>query len=424
MPNRPDRFDAEGGVRAWGVVAGSAVGIALGPGALVFYSLGIFLAPIAQATGWTVPQITLAVTIFTAVLIASISIAGVLIDRYGVRPVVLVSIVLFALSLMCLRTANTLMAFYSCFAALAVLGAGANSIGYMRAVCGWFLRRRGLAVGIAASGMGVSVMLMPLITQWMLSRWNWQGAYFGLGLIVLGVSLPIVALLVREAPVGAVGVPTHAIGDGGISARVALRSRRYWMVFAAFVLLSAAINSTAVHLVSLIGESNSPRSIAVLGASFFGAAMALSRPVTGFLLDRFFAPSVAAVIFSGSTVGLLMLALGAEQQLALVASLLVGASAGADGDLLSYLISRYFGQRSFATLNGYVFAGYLLAASIGPYAIGVERAHTGSYAIPMLACAALNVICVLLMLGLGPFPDAASMHRVGADTASARASDA
>ena len=392
---------------AWRVVAGSMLGIALSPGALVFYSFGVFLQPIAASTGWSIAQVTFAITVFTAVLALCVPLIGALIDRFGVRAVLLPSIVLFGLSLMSLWFAHKLWQLYLCFGALAALGAGANSIGYMRAVCSWFDRHRGLAVGLAQSGMGLSVTLVPLAAHWLLKRGDWRFSYLSLGIAAGTVGLAAAALLVREwRPSPSPSAARAPRAPSGVI--VALRSPRYWRLLGAFVLLSAAMNSMAVHLVPLIQRGGATNDVAVLGASFFGGAMIVGRVLTGLAVDRYFAPLVAAVVFGAAGGGMLALSGRISDGLALTAAAAIGLSAGADSDLLSYLVSRYFGLRNFAALTSYIFTAYLVAAALCPWLVSLSVEHFTSYRPAAIACALAGAGSALLMLSLGAFPTPSS----------------
>jgi len=386
----------------WYVVGASALGIAISPGTIVFYTLGILMGPIADATGWDSSAIAFAASVFTFVLIFTIPAVGALIDRFGVRTVLIPSQILFAAALIGISLVRTVTHLYIAFAALAALGAGANSVSYMRAVCSWFDKHRGLAIGVAQSGMGVGLMLMPPITNELLKHGNWQFAYAALGTIVLLVAVPAVALFVREKPHLPAAQPSHdsPTSTEGVSVRQAVSQLNFWAMIVGFFLLAGAINSTALHLVPIVESSGVGRKFALVAASAFGAAMLVGRLATGLLVDRFSAPRVAATIFSASAVAIALLAMGIAAPVAIAAAFVVGISAGSDGDLLSYLVSRYFGMLSFATLSGYVFSAYLLGTTLFPWLVGLAVERSGTYSTVMLFCAGLGAGSAALMLTL------------------------
>lgn len=383
------------------VVMASMLGLALSPGTIVFYTLGVFMDPIAASTGWTRGEISFAASVFTAVLIVAIPVLGSLLDRFGVRRVLLPSVALFGIGLVGIGAARTLWQWYLAFAAVAAFGAGANSVSYMRAVCTWYDRNRGLAIGIAQAGMGIGVMSMPMLVQALMKHGGWSFAYEILGVIVLLVSLPS-ALFVIEARSAIPLTPRdiHADTNGEMSPPKALRQFRFWALAAGFFFWAGAINSTALQLVPLIQSTGIARATALSAATAFGAAMLIGRIGTGLLIDRLFAPYVAAALVTASTIAIAMLAHGLPGHFVLIAAFLVGLSAGSDGDLLSYLVARYFGMRSFATLSSLVFAIYLIGTSIFPWLTGLLAEHYG-YGIPMLICMVLGVACAASMLLFG-----------------------
>jgi MFS family permease len=391
------------GQPGWWVVAGSALGLALSPGTIVFYTLGTLMSPIETATGWGRPDIALAASIFTLTLIFAIPAAGALVDRFGVRTILIPSIILFGIGLIAIGLARSIMQFHLAFAAVAGLTAGAHSLSYMRAVCSWFDGRRGLAIGLAQSGMGVGLIAMPFLTNAFVERGGWSLAYIGLGGIVLLVAVPVVAWLVRENP--SLPAAPSRTGDGarapGRTVTEALATRQFWMLSAGFFLLAGAINSTSLHLVPMVEAIGLGRHTALLAASVLGGAMMVGRLVTGLMIDRFPATLVAAGIFVTSSLAIASLALGLGAPATLAAAAVVGFSAGSDGDLLSYLVARYFGLRSFATLCGYVFSAYLLGTSLFPWLVSVRVGAARGYHEVLLLCAVLGLASAALMFVLG-----------------------
>jgi len=385
------------------VLTGSVLGIALSPGTIVFYSLGVFLDPISRATGWSHGEISFAASVFTFALIFSIPVVGRLLDRYGVRAVLPASVLLFGAMLFLTGVTRSLAEFYVAFALLAALGAGANSVSYMRAVCTWFDRRRGLAIGVAQAGMGLGVMVMPHLTERLLQLGGWQFAYRALGLAVCLAVLPAVALLVRENDGNPRESGDRSLQGSGDTWR-AFRSARLWLLILGFMLLAGAINSTALHLVDMAESAGASRQTSLMAATAFGAFMFAGRLATGLLLDLCFAPYVAAVLFCGSMLAMMVLAGGATGTLLLAAASVVGLSAGADGDLASYLVSRYFPMKSFASLGSCVFCAYLVGTALFPWLVGLAVERLGSYRVPMQLCAGLCAGAMACMLLLGSYP--------------------
>jgi MFS family permease len=140
---------------------------------------------------------------------------------------------------------------------------------------------------------------------------------------------------------------------------------------------------------------------AALGSSIVGAAILLGRAGTGYLLDRFFAPRIAAAFFGGAALGIAALWRGGP--LAFAGGFLVGLGLGAEVDLIAYLTSRYFGLRAFAKVYSLILAAFGLAAALGPLLMGARFDRTGSYRDPLITLLVAAVIAAILMTRLGPY---------------------
>lgn len=99
----------------------------------------------------------------------------------------------------------------------------------------------------------------------------------------------------------------------------------------------------------------------------------------GWLIDRFWAPGVAAVILTPATVGCLKIMGQPTIGLAILAAALVGLAAGAELGLLAFLTARYFGLKNYARTYGFIFAGVAIAGGVGPMTFAYIHQLTGSY---------------------------------------------
>jgi predicted MFS family arabinose efflux permease len=129
----------------------------------------------------------------------------------------------------------------------------------------------------------------------------------------------------------------------------------------------------------------------------------IARLASGYLVDRFFAPHIAVAFFGALAVGIALLRISRTAEPAFLAAFLVGLGLGAEGDLLAYLTSRYFGLRSFGAVYGYTFAAFLLAGALGGYLMGVGFDRTRSYALPLTGFFVTTVVAVILLARLGPY---------------------
>lgn len=161
-----------------------------------------------------------------------------------------------------------------------------------------------------------------------------------------------------------------------------------------------------VHLQPLLMDAGVTASTAALTASLIAPVIVVARLLGGFLLDRIFAPYFVAAILIMPIIACALLAVfPVTAGLGFIVAMLIGFSMGAEGDALPFLASKYFGQRSFSTIYGFLMAAFALGYGGGPMIGAMIFDAVGSY-IPLMvfACGAL-AIAAIMMLTIGRYPD-------------------
>ncbi len=170
----------------WWVVMASVVGMIVSQGPVLVFTFGIFMKPLGVEFGWSRSQVSLGLTI--AILTAALCTpwVGRLIDRRGARQVAVPALLLFGIGIMALGLlpAN-LLVFYLAFGIVGLLSTGGTPTAYARAVSCWFVRRRGLALGLSMAGIGLGAALLPMLAQYALAAVGWRLAYGVMGLVVV-----------------------------------------------------------------------------------------------------------------------------------------------------------------------------------------------------------------------------------------------
>lgn len=401
----------------WRVVTASVIGLAFSPGPMIFGSLGLFAPQLEAEFGWARGEIMLTLTVLNIAALLASPLTGRLLDRYGVRPVLFASQAALICGFIALAFgARSLLSLYLLTALWGAGTVGTQSITYTKAISGWFEHRRGLAVGIAAAGLGLGFLIVPLIVSWLLSFLDWKGALLGLAALVVIVSLPINLLLFRANGSVPTGQPL-AQPDKAEPIRDILRSRQFLHMAGAIGLAAAVLAGVIPHLPLMARDQGLDVTDAARIAAFYGGSTVLGRILVGWMADRFPVPIVGALFFSFSAVGAALVGLiGGDMQfvgLALLA-LLIGFGYGAESDIIALLIVRYFGQARFGAIYGYLLAVFLLGASAGPPLLGYGFDLIGSYRAPMLVSAIILAAAVWLLIRLERLPPLAS---AGADQA-------
>ncbi len=184
----------------------------------------------------------------------------------------------------------------------------------------------------------------------------------------------------------------------------ALRSRTFWLLFAAVLFVATSVIGCLIQLVPILTERGISPQAAAFAASLLGGAVIPGRIVSGFLMDRFFAPTVAMFFFAGAGLGIFVLWTGAGGGWVFVAAFLVGLGVGAEGETIAYLVSRYFGLRAFSEIYGYALIGFAMGGVIGPPLMGIAFDITGSYSQVLGALLVSIVVGLTLLRKLKPYP--------------------
>ena len=157
------------------------------------------------------------------------------------------------------------------------------------------------------------------------------------------------------------------------------------------------------HVSAILTDRGAAVRTAAFATSLFGGGVLFGRTGTGYLLDRFFAPRIAATIFGCAAAGIGLLGMAASPELAFTAAFFIGLGLGAEVDIMAYLTSRYFGLRSFGSIYGFIFAGFGLAGGSGAYFMGAAFDGSGSYRPVLTVFCVAAFVGALLMLRVGPY---------------------
>jgi MFS family permease len=386
----------------WRVVLAAYFGVMVSFGSLLVFTFGIFLKPLTAEFHWSRESVSAAFGLAALTVAACSPALGHLLDRYGPRRVILPCMAVFGCAFASLGLLTPRLAhLYAAFVVMGVVGNGTTQMGYARAVSTWFRRRRGIALALVMAGTGTGAMIFPPAAQFLIDHYGWRTAYFCLGALVLAAGIPLTALFARERPGSG-----HSIRGGahGLTLAQGLRSRAFWIVAGTLFLGSVSVNGAITHLSPLLTDRGVTPSSAALAASVLGLSSFCGRILTGLLLDRFHGPRVGFVLAVLMAAGIGILAASHSAPQGILAAALIGVGLGGEADITPYLLTCYFGLRSFSTLYGLTWTVYAVAGAIGPVILGRAFDLTGSYTALLTALAAVTLAASVLFLLLPPYP--------------------
>jgi predicted MFS family arabinose efflux permease len=385
----------------WWIVFGSVLGMIVSNGPVMQFTFGVFMKPLLTQFSTDRGTVSIAPTLGLMLTGLCTPIAGRLVDRFGIRRVLLPGIMIFSTLTACLGLfAFSIKTFIFIYALMGVASSTQTPLAYAKAVSVSFDRNRGIALSVTMAGVGLGVILLPAFVQHAIAAFGWRMAYVGLGVLMFVLAAPAVMFLVSAAPLRA-NIASATLP--GLTVGQALKSRAFWLIGVAIFLVGLACTGMFAHIVALLTDRGVPLPQAAAAISFGGSALIAGRIASGLMLDRLFAPLVAALFFLIPLAGILLLFVVPGAPAGIAATILIGLGLGAEVDLAAFLVSRYFGLRTFGEIYGYLFMLFIFGSSLGPLAMGVCFSQTGRYTVAMAGFAVGLVLAASAMLPLGAY---------------------
>jgi predicted MFS family arabinose efflux permease len=377
-------------------------------GVISNFTFSVFLKPIADDLGWGRATITSAMFLAGVVAAFITPAVGKLMDIFGVQRVALPGIVIYAVIIGSFSLLQpSLLMLYGIAATAAIAGHVQAPMGYSKVISTRFEDYRGIALGIAVSGVGLGTVVVPQIAQFLIGEVGWRLAYVGVGLTVFILAFPMVALFLGEPGKSRIERAANAPLDtmpGPTATAIIKGDKRFYLLMLMFFCSAIAINGTITHIVASMTDRGYSPAVATSVLSSAGFALIVGRLISGYCLDRFFGPYVATVFFMLAASGIALIASGVGGlYIAFAGTILCGMGLGAEGDLLGYFVGRYFGLKSFGTIYGFMIGIFSLGNGVGPFLMGLSFDKTHSYTTAAFGFEALLFICCGLVLCLGAY---------------------
>lgn len=394
--------------RHWPLVVASMFGMSVYT--VVSYSLGTFIQPLEREFGWSRAQISSGLTIFTLTAVVGAPLMGALIDRLGTRRIAVWGLALYALALSSFSLANGSYAqWLILWTIFALLALSIKSVVWSAAVSSVFINGRGMAIAVVLSGTAISQTLAPYSASVLIDNFGWRTAYVLIGLGWGGFTLALVLAFFFDARErGKAITPDMPAGPlpGGLTLREAMRDQRILRIAIAEVFFSAIASGVMIHMVPILSDAGVDRSKAVEIAAIAGMAGITGKLLAGWLLDKVQGSAVPFLSFAVQALGyFLLLNLFGSLPLLMLGVAVVGFTVGASLQVTTYLISRYAGLRNFGKIFGGITSMMMTGASIGPLLAGYVFDTQGGYAPLLTGAIPVALVCSLLFLRLGPYPD-------------------
>ena len=387
-------------------------GITFGCG---FYAFSLFVTPLQEELGWGRGDVMAGFTIFFLTTGFAAPQTGRLVDRYGARVVMSAGAVVSGVGFMVLFSMSALWQYYLGYAIIGLGMAGTGQIPTSTVVSNWFHKRRGAAVGVTASGIGVGgLVLSPVLGALLLPTLGWSQSFLVLGILCWVVTIPLAVLVIRTRPeekglepYGAtVGSDTQRDGKAvfrtGVSLKAAAGTMTFWLIVLTFLVSHVAQVGTIQNQVPFLEDAGFPVAVSAGALGAVGVFSAFTKFGFGWLCDRIQAKNALAIGLTLQVISILVLmntGAGSPEWMAWFYAFTMGLGIGSWLPTMSMLVSGYFGLRSYGFIFGAITIPYAVGSAIGPLVAGRLYDSLGSYDQVFhlfLALFVLSIVTILL----------------------------
>ena len=393
------------------VVLGSASSTQIVRNAAASLTIAVFMFPLAEELGWSRTLIAGAAGFGGLAASGASPVVGWLIDRYGARLVLAVSVFILGLSTISLAWATVPIAFYLAYGVGRVIFSSPVQIGASVVASRWFIRMRGRASGVLFLSHSIGMITFPLVASIVIGMHGWRYAWVVLGLIVWAVALLPATLLIAQSPED-VGLRPDGdeadesdkrsngsapVEEPGWTLKAAMKTPALWILATAtglLFLMQAGINT---HLAAFLRDEGLSPVYAGVGVGLNAAFLGLGSIAWGWVVERVPARHVLTMVAALMALGAALFMTTNSTTQALAYSALFGFGLGGMLAVPPVAYADYYGRRSLGTIRGVTEPLTSFGQAIGAVAAGAVFDLTGSYEYAFMAFAALGASTMLMV---------------------------
>lgn len=373
-----------------------------------YYTFGVFFKPMSGELGWTRAQTSLAVTInmivggFVAVLI------GRLADKHSPRSIMLPCAVLAGVGYVLMSRVSALWQLYLIYGLVLGIAMSAHYIIPSVLINRWFIKKRGLGLGLVFSAFGLAQTSFPPLAASLVEGLGWRQIYVYTGAIVLVITV-VAALFLRGSP-GEMGLlPDGEVEEKdsqakksdllpGLTLKEALRTSTFWLLTTLWFLMAIPVYIMIVHLIPYstdvgMGTVAAASILTVTGVSNIGGRISL-----GHISDKIGAKLILLLCFVMVIIGMVILIYARSLLTFYLAGILFSFFLSGADNVVIKVVGDFFGLRALGFIVGVTSVAWRGGAALGAYLAGLIFDVSKSYAWAFALSAFVMGLCFILTL--------------------------
>ncbi len=378
------------------------------------YSFGVFFKPLIADFGWSRASTSLAYSVLMICAGLTAIPLGWLADRFGPCKVTVVCGVILGLALCLASQVREIWQLYLTFGVLLGTSIGGTIAITSGITTRWFLKKRGMALGIISAGIGMGTLIMPPFAERLITGFGWSQAYFitgiAAGIITIGSGL----LLRREPSVmglkpygapdtsvistaglsGSAGT-THA---GGLGLKQAAWTRPFWLICILYFFVNICVQVIMVHLVNYATDMGIAALTAATLVSMIGIGGIIGRLAMGSIADRIGSFNSLIITCILLAISLVWLIFSRELWMLYIFAVLFGFAYGGEVPQMPIMVGHFFGLQAVMALAGAMSAATRAGGALGSWLGGKIFDVSQSYLIAFIIMALVAFLALAIAL--------------------------
>jgi MFS family permease len=367
------------------------------------YSFGVLFPSLIAEFQWNRQSLAGAFSLYAFMYSFLGIILGRWADRFGPRPILLLGSICLGSGIALISQVKAPWHLYLFYGLLASWGMSATYITANPTVVKWFIEKRGMAVGIGQSGLGIGIIFIPPLTGFLIATMGWRLTCVVLGTMVFAILFTTSFFLIGHPekvglkPDGKNPLPTDQQGPqilpGNLappiineiswSAAEAMRTKSFWILTALFFCTWLFVFWPLVHLMIFALDIGLSKKTALMAISILGGFSTTGRLIMGFISDRIGRKSALAINLGLQVFCWCWVLMTERSWMLYIFSALFGFSYGGVSAVFPAIVGDYFGRLKAASVIGAIFTLAGVSAAIGPilggYIYDVTKSHQWSF---------------------------------------------
>ena len=398
-------------VYPWAVLGISFITVAAAFGCRAAFAL--FFVAVIEEFQWSRGLAAGALTLGSVAWTLSAPVWGHMLDRLGPRVVFPAGAGLMAAGFIVSAMTQSVWQYYLGMGLLVGLGFAALPMtSQATVISNWFVRKRGMAMGLAAAGIGAGIFLVVPVTEWLIVGFGWRNAYLVLAGVMLAAVVPLNLFFQRRRPqdmglqpdFGATTVVVNGGSrqreDDGRTLAQALRSYRFWALAMGFLLGALPVHLVLVHQVAAMVDAGFSREFGatVLGLTgFFTIFTMIGMGMFSDRVGREWAYTIGSLALVGGV--LVILFLDAMPRVLLIGLYppMFAVGFGSRQGLYPTIAAELFHGAHFGSIIGVLAVCIGIGSGVGPWLAGYLHDLSGSYASSCwtaIVLVVLSLVCI------------------------------